>query len=150
MNTDISQGVLEDLIETLEDGKLGFEQAADHLVESDASLAIRLRELGAEREQFSAELRALAARQGYSISEEGSIAGAVHRGWIALKGALATNDRHAVLAAAESGEDHTVAEFGSALEGELPQEVRSVVVRQATAIRRAHDEIRSLRDGEVS
>jgi uncharacterized protein (TIGR02284 family) len=150
MNTDVMQGALEALIETLEDGKRGFQQAADHLVESDASVANRLRELGAERERFSDELRELAARQGYSISQEGTVAGALHRGWMELKDALATNDRHAVLAAAEAGEDHAVAEFESALEDELSDEARSVVARQADAIRRAHDEVRSLRDREMS
>lgn len=150
MNTDVLQGVLEDLIETLEDGKRGFQQAADTLVESDPDLAHRLRELGAERDRFSVELRELATRQGYPVSEEGSVAGAFHRGWITLKEALATNDRLAVLGAAEAGEDHAVKEFESALESEMSDDVRSVVARQTSAIRKAHDEVRSLRDGKVS
>lgn len=150
MNTDVLQeGVIDDLIGTLEDGRRGFQQAADTLVESDPGLANRLRELGAERERFSAELREIAARQGYSVSDEGSVAGALHRGWITLKEALATNDRLAVLGAAEKGEDHAVERFESALESDLSDDVRSVVVKQMNAIRRAHDEVRSLRDGEV-
>jgi uncharacterized protein (TIGR02284 family) len=148
MNTDVlQQGVIDNLIETLEDGRLGFQQAADTLAETDPNLASRLRELGAERERFSAELRETASRQGYSVSEEGSVAGAAHRGWITLKEALASNDRLAVLGAAETGEDHAVANFESALESELSGEVRAVVVKQMNAIRKAHDEVRSLRDG---
>ncbi len=140
--------VLEDLVETLEDGKKGFRQAADQLDEERPDVAGRLRQFADEREQFSAELREIASSEGMDIVEEGSVAGSVHRGWIALKDALAANDTHAVLAAAETGEDHAVAEFEAALEEELPSQIREIIARQAMAVKEAHDAVRALRDRE--
>jgi uncharacterized protein (TIGR02284 family) len=147
MNMDNTSAVLEDLIETLEDGRKGFEQAADRLEESgNGELVVDLRRLSRQRQEFSVELRAIAARHGVEIEEEGSMAGALHRGWITLKDALTGDDPKAVLEAAETGEDHAVSEFQDALEKDLPADVRAIVERQATAVRSAHDEVKALRD----
>jgi uncharacterized protein (TIGR02284 family) len=147
MNTDNIPAVLEDLIETLEDGRKGFEQAADRIQESgNEAMVVDLRHLSQQREEFSVELRALAAQHGVEIEEEGSMAGALHRGWMSLKDALTGDDPKAVLAAAETGEDHAVSEFEDALEKDLPADVRAVIQRQADAVRRAHDAVKALRD----
>jgi uncharacterized protein (TIGR02284 family) len=147
MNMDNTSAVLEDLIETLEDGRKGFEQAADRLEESgNGELVVDLRRLSRQRQEFSVELRAIAASHGVEIEEEGSMAGALHRGWITLKDALTGDDPKAVLEAAETGEDHAVSEFQDALEKDLPADVRAIVERQATAVRSAHDEVKALRD----
>lgn len=140
--------VLDDLIETLEDGKKGFRQAAEHLEEERADIARQLREYADQRERFSTELREIASSEGIEVTEDGSIAGTVHRGWISLRDALSANDAHAVLAAAETGEDHAVSEYEDALEEELPSRVREIVARQAAAVRDVHDAVRGMRDRE--
>ena len=146
MQTDTT-AVLEDLIQTLEDGKKGFEQTADHLeTQADRSVTEKMRQFAQQRASFSTELRSLASQQGFTISEEGSLTGTMHRGWMGLKDALTGDDASAVLGAAETGEDHAVSEYEQALEMELPSEVRTVIERQATEVRRAHDEVRNLRD----
>jgi uncharacterized protein (TIGR02284 family) len=146
MQTDTTV-VLEDLIQTLEDGRKGFEQTADHLQsQADTSITDRMREFARQRANFSTELRSIASVQGFDISEEGSLAGTMHRGWIGLKDALTGDNPAAVLGAAESGEDHAVSEYEQALEKDLPTEIRTVIERQATEVRRAHDEVRNLRD----
>ena len=146
MQTDTT-AVLEDLIQTLEDGKKGFEQTADHLeTQADRSVTDKMRQFAQQRASFSTELRSLASQQGFTISEEGSLTGTMHRGWMGLKDALTGDDASAVLGAAETGEDHAVSEYEQALEMELPGEVRTVIERQATEVRRAHDEVRNLRD----
>lgn len=140
--------VLDDLIETLEDGKKGFRQAAEHLEEERADIARQLREYADQRERFSTELREIASSEGIEVTEDGSIAGTVHRGWISLRDALSANDAYAVLAAAETGEDHAVSEYEDALEEELPSRVREIVARQAAAVRDVHDAVRGMRDRE--
>ena len=146
MQTDTT-AVLEDLIQTLEDGKKGFEQTADHLeTQADRSVTEKMRQFAQQRASFSTELRSLASQHGFTINEEGSLTGTMHRGWMGLKDALTGDDASAVLGAAETGEDHAVSEYEQALEMELPTEVRSVIERQATEVRRAHDEVRNLRD----
>ncbi|MEX1005773.1 MAG: PA2169 family four-helix-bundle protein [Acidimicrobiia bacterium] len=147
METNDTAAVLEDLIETLEDGRKGFEQAADRIADSDdPAVAVDLRRFAQQRAEFSVELRDVAGRHGVEIDEEGSVAGALHRGWLNLKDAVSGDDPKAVLSAAEEGEDHAVSEFEDALEKELPADVRSVVERQAQAVRAAHDRVKVLRD----
>lgn len=140
--------VIEDLIETLEDGRKGFNEAAEKLREGGHSqLADEMSEFSNQRARFSSELRTLAVSAGAEIEEEGSAAGALHRGWMDVKAALTGDDPHAVLAAAETGEDHAVEEFEDALEAEgLTGEIRDLISQQAGEVRRAHDRVRGLRD----
>ncbi len=141
-------GVIEDLVETLEDGRKGFSEAAEKLSEDGhTQLAEQMREFSDQRARFSNELRAMARSAGAELDEEGSAAGALHRGWMDLKAALTGDDPHAILAAAERGEDHAVGEYEDALEDDgLSGEFRDLVVRQADEVRRTHDRVRDLRD----
>lgn len=140
--------VTKDLIETLEDGRKGFTAAADKLADTNrADLAPKFRELAEQRGGFAAELETMAAAYGDDIDEEGSVAAAVHRGWMSLKDALAGSDPDGVLDAAEQGEDHAVSEYQSALDNDdISAALRQVVQRQYTAVKSAHDEVKRLRD----
>ncbi|HLU32081.1 MAG TPA: PA2169 family four-helix-bundle protein [Acidimicrobiia bacterium] len=143
--------VLEDLLETLEDGKKGFTQTAEKLTEANRDdLAGRMREFADQRSSFGAEIRTLASQLGIELDESGSMAGALHRGWISLKDALASDEPAAVLAAAETGEDHAKDEFTKALDEDLPGDVRTLIARQAAAVAAVHDEVKKLRDEEKS
>jgi len=147
MEMNKTAAVLEDLIETLEDGREGFEKAAERLDDSEhRDISVDLRRFSKQRLDFSIELRAVAAKHGVEIDEEGSLGGALHRGWMDLKAALTGDDPAAVLGAAESGEDHAVSEFEDALDQDLPPDVRAIVERQAAAVRQAHDQVKALRD----
>jgi uncharacterized protein (TIGR02284 family) len=141
--------VIENLLETVENGRKGFAEAAEKLDgDGRSDLAAEMREMSQQRLRMANELRALAAAEGDPIVDEGNgtVAGAMHRSWLALKDALTGDDPHAVLAAAEQGEDHAVSEYRSALEEDLPESVRSVLQRQAGEVKTAHDRVRSLRD----
>jgi uncharacterized protein (TIGR02284 family) len=140
---------IKDLVETLEDGKKGFRQVSEKLAgEGQADIARRANEFADQRERFAAELRNYSKTNlGEVIDEDGSMAAAMHRGWISLADALTGDDPHAVLAAAETGEDHAVAEYKDALDDDsLTGELREIITRQATEVRAAHNEVRSLRD----
>ncbi|MGF1665405.1 MAG: PA2169 family four-helix-bundle protein [Acidimicrobiia bacterium] len=151
MDTDSIGSVLEDLIETLEDGRKGFEQTADKLAEAERpDLAERMRAFSNQRTRYSAELRSLAAGEGITIDEDGSLAASMHRGWIALKDALSSNEAGAVLGAAETGEDAATRQYRDALAADLPPHIRAVVAEQAIAIEAAHDEVKALRDRETA
>lgn len=142
--------VLTDIIETLEDGRKGFESGAEKLAEDGRQdLAATFREFAEQRARFSTELRNIAVSESIDIDERGSLGGAMHRGWMALKDALTGDDPHAVIAAAEKGEDHAVSEYDEALErgfNELPATVHDVLVRQYEEVRKAHDTVKALRE----
>ncbi len=140
---------IKDLVETLEDGANGFRQVSEKLAgEGHADISGRMNSFGEQRERFAAELRDYSkSTLGEEIEERGSVAGALHRGWIALADALTGDDPHAVLAAAEAGEDHAVSEYEDALDDEsLSGELLDMITRQAGEVRSAHNEVRSLRD----
>ncbi len=140
-NEDI-RSLLEHLIETTEDGARGFDQAAESV--DDPTVASLFRKLGAERAAMAVELREKAAVYGGPVEESGTVKGALHRGWIKLKDALTGNSVHAVVSAAEEGEDYAVEQYEEALEQALPPQVEAVVRRQYTEVKRAHDEVRAL------
>ena len=145
MSGDEVVDTLEHLARTAEDGAKGFATAADHV--DDAGIAAVFRELGAERQRFAEELRAfVAARYHEHVADTGSLKGAVHRGWIALKDAVTGSDAHAVVAAAEEGEDHALEQFNEAIAKPLPNDIAAVVRRQRDAVKTAHDRVRNLQD----
>ena len=148
MSTD--EAVTQDLVKTLEDGEEGFAKGAEKLAESDApELAATFREFSSQRARFSAELRGLAATYGDHVDESGSVAAAVHRGWMGLKDALSGSDPKGVLDAAEQGEDHALKEYDKALDADISDGLREVVQRQRTEVKAAHDKVRALRDARA-
>ena len=141
------KAVTKDLIPTLEDGKDGFAKAADQLDgDGRADIAERFRALSAQRASFADELRSLATSYGDEIKESGSVAAAVHRGWMALKDALSGSDPDGVLDVAEQGEDHAVSVYDKALSQDLSPTLRAVVERQYATVKSAHDEVKAQRD----
>jgi uncharacterized protein (TIGR02284 family) len=138
--------VATDLIRTLENGKEGFEKAAEKLADSDRpDVAIKFREFAQQRASMSQELQSIAGAYGDDIEQRGTLPGALHRGWIAVKDALTGDDADAVIGAAETGEDHAVEQFRDALEADISPEFRPVVERQLASVQAAHDYVSSLK-----
>lgn len=139
--------VTKDLMATLEDGRDGFAAAADKLEkDGEAALAATFRELGANRGRLSDELQQIAASYGDDIDESGTVAAKVHRGWMAVKDAIAGSDPSGVLDAAEQGEDHAVSQYQDALTADISPEFKVVLERQLAEVRAAHDQVKALRD----
>ena len=139
--------VAKELVETLKDGERGFATAAEKLQDSDrAEWATTLRQLSTQRADFTKEIVDLGHRYGEDVDESGTVAGALHRGWISLKDALTGDDAGAVLAAAVTGENHAVSEYEKALEKDLSAGFREVVTRQHAAVVAARDQVEGLRE----
>jgi uncharacterized protein (TIGR02284 family) len=140
--------VLNDLIETSKDGERGFLKAAEDAHEPMLSALLRAR---ADRcTQGARELQDVVLRLGGKPESGGSVAGALHRGWIDMKSAVGTRTDHAILADCEKGEDIAKKHYREALEKELPADVRAIVERQYQGVLHNHDEIRDLRDQYVA
>ena len=136
---------IDELIETLKDGKEGFKQAAEGV--KDSQLKSLFNEYSNQRSLFASELQAQARSLGKSDPETSSSpAGALHRAWINLKSAVTKGDDHAILAECERGEDSAVEQYRKAMENNLPAPLSEIVSRQYTDIISAHDRIRNLRD----
>ena len=138
--------VTKGLISVLEDGADGFTKAAEKLTDTnDAQLASTFQRFAAQRTQFSQELRRLASSYGDSIHESGSVVGAMHRGWLAVKDALSGSSAEGVLDAARQGEDHAVSEYDEALAADISPTLKDIIARQAAAVRAARDEVAALK-----
>jgi uncharacterized protein (TIGR02284 family) len=142
---DRTLGILHDLIETCKDGREGFTTAAQDA--RDPELSRVFSNYAAERARFVAELQQRVSALGGDPDQHGSLGAALHRGWMDLKAALASNEPHAVLSECERGEDAAKANYRDALETfDLDDQTRALVQRQAAAIQEAHDHVKQLRD----
>lgn len=139
------ESTTQDLVQVAEDGKDGYAKGAEELAGSDQpQLADTFRKFSAQREKFVVELRALAATYGDQADKDGSVAAAVHRGWLALRNAVTGSGPDSVLKTAEQGEDHAISVYEKALEGDISDGLRGVAERQLAEIRSARAELASL------
>ena len=135
---------LNDLIENCKDGEYGFRSTAEHARTESLKQVFLTRADDCQR--AAAELQTLVAQLGGKQADGGTVLGAAHRGWVAVKGALAGYSDLRMLEEAERGEDAAVARYRDALDQELPADVRAVVQRQYEGAQRNHAQIRELRD----
>jgi uncharacterized protein (TIGR02284 family) len=136
---------LNDLIETSKDGQFGFEACAEHVNSEELRNLFTLR--SKECEQAAAELQPLVLQFGGKPDKGGTATGALHRGWVAVRGSLAGFTDQAMLEECERGEDSALARYRKALKDEtLPESIRAVVARQQLGVQRNHDQIKLLRD----
>ena len=135
---------LNDLIENCKDGEYGFRTCAEHA--KSANLKSVFSQRAGECAQAAQELQQLVTRFGGKPDTGGSASGAMHRGWVAVRGAMAFDDDQAMLNECERGEDIALNRYRKALEEDLPAEVEQVVRRQYEGARRNHDQIKALRD----
>lgn len=137
--------VLNDLIEVSRDGEQGFLKAAEDAQnpELKSLFTSRATEIAAGVRELQAQVAALGGKP----EEHGSVAGALHRGWVSLRTAVADRNDLAILEETEKGEDVAKKKYADALqETELSFDVRALVERQHQGVLRNHDLIRDLRN----
>lgn len=136
--------VLNDLLENTRDGEYGFKTCADQVQTASYKQLFSSRADGCR--QAGEELMTLIRQYGGEPASGGTAAGALHRGWVQVKGAVGADSELSMLESCEQGEDAAIARYRKALKQSLPADVRAVVQRQADGAQRNHDQIRDLRD----
>ena len=135
---------LNTLIGTLIDSIQGYQKAAADT--SNARFAEMFNARAQERQQVLTTLQAAVARLGGNPEDDGTTAGAIHRGWINLKEAVLGNDDEAIVNEVERGEDYLKAKFKAALDNiDLPEEARAAVLEAWTSVKAGHDEMSALK-----
>lgn len=136
--------ILNELIETCKDGEYGFSACAKHVASSD------LRDLFLRRaddcRRASQELTEQVMQYGGSPDKGGSASGAMHRGWVAVRGSLTGYSDVAMLEECERGEDAAKARYRKALEEDMPEPLRALIERQYLGVQNNHDQVKALRD----
>lgn len=148
MDTKDVISTLNDLIETSKDGEAGFKACADDAqsVNLKNTFSARAQECG----KAAAELQALVLQLGGDPEDSTSISGDMHRRWVDIKSAITGKDDQAVLNECERGEDVAKKSYKTALDKDLPPDIRAVVQRQYEGVLRNHDEVKALRDSHRS
>lgn len=136
--------LLNNLIETSKNGEKGFQAAAEDT--KSAELKALFQRRAVDCGSGAAELQAVVTQLGGKPEDSGTIAGAVHRGWMNLKQAVAGREDLAILEECERGEDVAKKNYADALKETLPENVRAVVQKQYDGVLRNHDQIRDLRN----
>ena len=135
-----------DLIKCSLDGEYGFCTSAEHMHNP------RTKQLFLERAdecgRAAAELKPLVADMGGQPEDGGSAGGAMHRGWVAVKGKLSSYPDRAILEDTERAEDKATDLYQEAMSKELPAPLRAVIERQYLGVQRNHTQIKALRDRE--
>jgi uncharacterized protein (TIGR02284 family) len=144
MDTQDVISTLNTLLVTTKDGEEGFRALAEsvespRLKTTFQTAALRCSEGAAE---LTTKIRGL----GGDPSDSGSVGGAVHRVWTNVRSMVTGKDEHALLAEAERGQDAAKSAYQSALDQDLPADVRMLVQKQYQGVKENHDRVRQLRD----
>lgn len=137
--------VLNDLLENARDGEYGFKICAEQVETTSTQTLFAARAAGCA--QAARELETMIAQHGGEPASGGTTAGAMHRGWVQVKGSVGFDSELSILESCEKGEDSAIARYRKALKEEgLPAEVRALIERQSAGAQKNHDQIRDLRN----
>jgi uncharacterized protein (TIGR02284 family) len=135
---------LNTLIGTLIDSIQGYQKAAADTTNQRFAEMFNAR--AQERQQVLTKLQGAVARLGGNPEDDGTTAGAAHRGWINLKEAVLGRDDEAIVNEVERGEDYLKNKFETAMKNvDLPPEARTAVEEAWTSVRAGHDEMSALK-----
>jgi uncharacterized protein (TIGR02284 family) len=133
---------LNHLVQICLDGEEGFRQAAEAVECTD--LKTMFTEFSQQRAGLAADLQREVVRIGQEPAVDGTIMGAVHRGWLNLKSAVVSNDEKAIVNECERGEDVAKDAYEDVLKTGLPNETELLVSRQYSLVKAAHDRVRAM------
>lgn len=125
---------LEGLISILEDGKLGYINAGEHV--ENPSLKSDFLEYARERALFIVEIQDEINRLGKSTDTAGGgPLGALHRAWIDIKSVFTSGDSESIINACITGEEAAIEKYKMVLEkNELDFNQVDIISRQLTSI----------------
>jgi len=134
---------LEGLIAILEDGKLGYTNAAEHV--ENPAIKTDFLEYARERALFIVEIQDEINKLGKSTNTSGGgPLGALHRTWIDIKSSFTGGDTEAIINACITGEEAAIEKYKKALEkNELELNQIAVVSKQLNNIQITLEKIRA-------
>ena len=135
---------LNDLIETCKDGEQGFRTCAEDI--KDAQMKSFFTTRAQSCAEAAAELQQEVRTLGGNPETSSSIAGALHRRWVDIKGLVTGKDDEAILNECERGEDVAKRSYETALGKSLPANIKTIVERQYNGVLKNHDQVKALRN----
>ena len=125
---------LEGLISILEDGKLGYTDAAEQV--ENETMKANFFDYARERSLFIVEIQDEINRLGKSTDESGGgVLGALHRTWIDIKSTFTGGDVEAIINACITGEEAAIEKYKMAIEkNELQSTQIAILSKQLNSI----------------
>jgi uncharacterized protein (TIGR02284 family) len=142
-NKDAQINGLNTLITTLYDGEYGYKEAASNV----ASVALKqtFTNIAQQRYNFGHEIKPEIAKLGGEVDKGSSVAAGLHRTWMDLKSAIATNEEAAILAECIRGEQAAIEAYEEVLkQTAFSTATRMIIDRQLDSIRRNLTEMKRL------
>ncbi|NJB71086.1 uncharacterized protein (TIGR02284 family) [Saonia flava] len=126
---------LNDLLEKTYDAENGYRLAKEKV--ENASVKKFLSDRENERRTFSGELKTEISKYGELPKTEGSLTGNIHRTWMNVKAAVASNKEEKILEEVERGEKASLEEYNEILRDrdfEFPPSTENLLMKQRNAI----------------
>jgi uncharacterized protein (TIGR02284 family) len=143
--------ILNDLIKINRDRVEGYEKAIKELEKGDTDLKALFSEYAQQSQRFVTELTAEVSKLGEKAATDTTVSGKIYRAWMDVKATFTADERKSTLESCEFGEDAAQKAYKEALSisSALPANLASLVSRQQTELRTAHDTIKRQRDLHV-
>jgi uncharacterized protein (TIGR02284 family) len=142
-NKEVKQ-TLHAVIESLVDGREGFQKIGGHLKNETLRRYFAAESL--KRGSFRDELERMLHEEGdRNAKQSGSMSGTLRRTWGDLKAHLGGGD-HTLLETAEAGEDAAKKAYKEALDKNLPSPITRLLTSQYAHIASSHDYVKAARD----
>lgn len=140
MENDKVISVLNDLLTKNYDAEKGYKEAGEKI--EHTSLRSYFEGQAKNRYDFGHEIKAMIAKYGGEPDKGTSVAGDLHRTWIAIRNAFSSGDQ-AIYDECIRGEEAFSTEYGEVLNDEiLPQDVRDMVRKQKESVDHALSSLR--------
>jgi uncharacterized protein (TIGR02284 family) len=136
MDRDDVISTLNNLIATSKDGEEGFRSCAENV--KNPTLRVFFEQKAERCREGAVQLQQIVREMGGDPETGGSIAGAVHRFWVGLRGTITGMDDHAILDECERGEDSAKQAYADALKEDLPGDVRRVIEKLNREVKTYH------------
>lgn len=136
--------LLNGLNDTCADGAYGFASCADYSNIGQHRTLFRLR--AQQCDEAREQLHELVLRLGGVPARGGSASGALHRGWVAVRGTLSGLRDQSIVAECERGETVARDRYQEALRHDLPTEARQLLERHLRGVNANLKQIKMLRD----
>jgi len=132
MDTNRLAKSLNDLLEYLNDSHMGYQQSS--AATADTKMSSLFRSLSMKRQNMAKELAEQVKSFGDLPEKGGSVAGAVHRLFVNLKGAITDGNVDSIVNEIKRGENTMVNRYKEVLREQLPPDIRSLLTTHLTEI----------------
>ncbi len=145
---EIVNDVLNDLVMINNDRIAGYEKAIKDAKDMDIDLKATFRGMIEQSTIYKQELSTVIEGNGGIVDDDTTPSGKIYRAWMDIKSLDTENDRYAILAACEFGEDATQRAYDAIISsGKLQDEqVRKMVEDEQNALKKSHELIKTQRD----